>query len=432
MRYVPAVLLFAVSSPLVACQTSRDASDDLHDAAAGSPPAMSYEDAAAPEPSMDAGCELAHRQKCDCKNGGVGFRFCHADMQDYGPCICPSRPTWPEDTTGRHDPKCPDVQETCDGRDNDCDGLTDERFVCPADTLSFSDEFPDSVYFIGNAHGSSCTGILQPVWPQWINTAYTGLPCNTDQYSLRMSDGAVFFAPTHGAWYRARDAIEGPVRVDTTPCDLAKPWFDSASRTYYACRVNDEADVTVFRDGSPQYKGGDIAVVLGDGRLVVHGPKPDRILPEDYVAVDARGHELARLSPYSDFEGMLKILPEASTTSEDRAYVAFERWWNDPKPRSELLIFRLDENSHWDLARRIEGAADHVCQLVLADGTAICPASQTQGFDALLPDGTADADFVDPFLLTVIEGLGAWQVLAGPRVPFGPSAGKSPQRGGGR
>jgi hypothetical protein len=294
--------------------------------------------------------------------------------------------------------------------------------------LSFSDELHDSVYLIGNVVAPARTGgILQPIWPKWTNTAYIGFPSGTDDYSFRMSDGTVFYAPTRGAWYEARGPIEGPARADTTPCDFAKPWFDGTGHMYYACRVGDDTDATVFRDGSALYSGGAIAVVLGDGRFVVHGPKPDEIDPEDYVAVDASGHELARLSPYSDFDGMLKILPNASTTSDNRAYVAFQHWWNDPKPRNELLIFRLDENSHWDLERRIKDAGNSVCQLVLADGTAICPARQTQGFDALLPDGTVNANFL---ILAGIETVGAGKVLVGPRVPFGPSAGKSPPHGG--
>jgi hypothetical protein len=336
------------------------------------------------------GCAIGDRIECDCNTSDRGFRFCQPDSRDYGACTCLSR-IWPEISEQQEpEPGCSPEREICDQRDNDCDGRVDERYVCPDDGLSFSDAFPDSVYFIGAVRLGGCTGgpILQPIWPEWSSIAYTGFPCLASDFFFTPSDGTLYFYD-----HPRRLVRDGPGNDDEP--------------------VRHPYDVQV-----PSRHA--LVGVLEDGRFVTaaYGHPGD-----DYFVFDASGHELARLNPQGDFEGRLSLLLHAWTISGNRAYVAYRREWSAPDRHFEILVFRLSEHSQWDLARRV-AVKQPFCLIVLADGTVICPGESSQlDLVARLPDGTVHQ------LMPTLTSAGIrrgfdFRAIIGPREPKGPSAGR--------
>jgi len=85
----------------------------------------------------------------------VGFQVCEESYFDWGPCISGILP----------------VDEVCDGKDNDCDGYTDEDGVCDdeADAEADADDEEDDTFICGP---ETCTSLVSGL--VWQKTPYIG------------------------------------------------------------------------------------------------------------------------------------------------------------------------------------------------------------------------------------------------------------------
>lgn len=163
--------------------------------------------------------------------------------------------------------------------------------------------------------------------------------------------------------------------------------FDAANTLYYQC-----SDTLRKADGTMVAQPIlDLVAVLDDGRVIVTRNGASSI---DYVVLDTAGNELSRLSPSGTFAGTMKPAPEATTVAGNRGYVAYLRQY--ALRQTEVVVFRVDENSSWTRVRRVAVPQFGYAQLALSDGTVFIrehdpdnPGEATQRIVAFLPDGSS-------------------------------------------
>jgi hypothetical protein len=346
-------------------------------------------------------------EPCTCSDGAAGVQVCAADGT-LAACACGRAGT------------CAPVfsDEYCDGLDNDCNGVVDDREVCPDATVANATPFSGAVYLQGVLGQGSCgSDALQRFWPTPSPSYRSGFDCYAEWYHFRRSDNALYYTSVFSGIHQDSDTID-PL-VPTPPCDTtvdpaAMPGtyfdFDASSTLYYQC--NGEVRKG---DGTLVAQNASLVAVLDDGRVIATRRSVGRT---DFVVLDGSGNELSRLSPGAELGGELTAAVEATTVVGNLGYVAYRRRY--PIQQSEVVVYRVDESSTWSRVRRAAVPGFGFAQLVLSDGTVLIREQDpnnrnevTQRIMAFLPDGTSRIAWseVDPGNVRSFIGFG---LLTGP------------------
>jgi hypothetical protein len=250
-------------------------------------------------------------------------------------------------------PHCVPEGESCDGRDNDCDGVIDNGHVCPDDTVAFVEPFAGGVWFLGE----TTEAVVQRFWPTL--GSYRSLPSPyPPTFAFRASDGALHYTVVFSGLHRAG---MGEPTVPTPPCPEVTGFFgfDAMDRLYYVCGR------TLTRDGTPLIS--DVAwveAVLPSGRTVaVRGD----FGAFRFTLVDVDGTELSELS-LPDWSGTFEPLPGNATVQGARAWVMALRTL--PDASTELVVLRVDgDTRQWNVVRRLPMIANiNYARIALPDG----------------------------------------------------------------
>jgi hypothetical protein len=305
-----------------------------------------------------------------------------------------------------------------DGSPN-CDGGIDDGHVCPDDTVRNTVPFDGGVYLQGE---SRCSGdALQRFWPPPSQTPLGGFDCDANHFAFRPSDGHVFYQATYYqpiAGIRKAGGVSTDPVVPTPPCNEAvgrQFGFDAAGTLHYQC-----ADTV--RRGNGELVAQPIAQlagVLADGRIVATRAA-NRTGALAYVVLDPGGQVLGTLDPHDDFAGRLDAVPESVVVAGDGATVFFRRTMGDG--RREIVVYRFDMSSGWQLVRRLAVAAFGLWQLALPDGTVFVRQlnPRTGGDQQIVvyrPDGRSSVVWSEgnPYSSSNLGASHAVQLLAGPR-----------------
>ncbi len=285
-----------------------------------------------------------------------------AEVADTGLDVADTSDAADADTTN-----CPSPQdETCDGRDDDCDGVIDNGEVCPDSSVDHTDPFTEGVFLEGRTHPSMCNaGAIQQFWPTLRSSYYTGFDCDAHYYVFRQSDDQLFYYAGFGI--ERVEASGNDTLIQTPPCGslVDSPCsFDGQNRLYYQCHD------TVRRGNGDliAYNIEHFITALDDGRVVVaEAIQSAYSVGHAYVVLDQQGRELSRLDPRSRFAGGLVPAPRAATKSGNKAYVLFKRTWG--QDNKEYVAYRLTETNQWQLMRRVSVQEFGYTRLLISDGT---------------------------------------------------------------
>jgi hypothetical protein len=267
-------------------------------------------------------------------------------------------------------------EEWCDGLDNDCNGVADDHFACPDDSVANTAPFSGGIYRTGETPSFPCgSHALQQFWPERASSYRTGLACHVVWYRFRRSDGALYYHDLIDGLFRdgasATTADDVPVAM---PCKTELPiqpsaWFDFDGKgtLHYQCG-------TQLLRGDGEVVAGSIiesAGVLDDGRVIITRPSGG---VSKFVVLGPQGDELNALPPPGFFTGEIWPMPFATTVRGNTAYVALERVYG--QVLREAVVYEVDEDSNFRLVRRAAisvrmgnyGFEDSI-SLVISDGT---------------------------------------------------------------
>jgi hypothetical protein len=292
--------------------------------------------------------------------------------------------------------------------DNDCDGIADNGFPCPDDTVHNTSPFTGGAYLQGTLEeGLACYEALQQVWPSLTDDYITGFDCYANNFRFSRLDGTIFYYATFSGIFRngASETADDDTLLSTAPCDdsfIIDFDLDATGTLYYDC-------LGILYRGDAEIVAGSlssIAGVLDDGRIIL-------TRGDQFAVLNAQGRELSRFPPPKLFAGSVGVNPQATTIQDNRAYVALSRTY--PPDEREVLVYRIDPDSTFRLVRRapIAGAS-----LVLSDGTILVRGYEGTSVDerivAYPPDNSSRVVWREAESTTVrIHGGG--QILAGPR-----------------
>ena len=315
-------------------------------------------------------CVPGTEAACGCTTGSVGSQRCQPDGQ-YAACSCeaPTLDAGLPDAVDSIDavtlgdarsnsPRCIAPEgESCDGHDNDCDGVIDNGHACPDDTVAFVEPFAGGIWFLGTtSEGCGACIVVQRFWPSL--GGYRPLPSPyVDTFAFRASDGALHYATLTSGLHRA--GMDEP-SVPTPPCDATRSFgFDAMDRLYYVCGY------TLTRDGTPLIS--DVAwveAVLPSGRTVAVRGDPGAFR---FTLIDVNGTELSELS-LPDWSGTFEPLMRNATVQGERAWVMALRTL--PDASTEFVVLRVDGNTRaWNVVRRLPMMAyTNFARIALPDG----------------------------------------------------------------
>ena len=305
---------------------------------------------------------------------------------------------------------CTPLAETCDGADNDCDGVADNGFVCADATVHHIVPLSRGVYLQGTTNEDECGyDVLQQFWPTHSQSYYEGFDCNAERYLFRRSDSQLFYL-ADGIYQDTATGTNPDTLVGTTPCGLNVSGgfdFNSANQLHYQC------DDKVQRDGilvATPVTG--IVSVLDDGRIIA--TRAAVSLDSQYVVFDAAG-------------GVLSVFPEADTIAGtvtlnsnavvmgNTAYLTVLREYDS---KNEIMVFRVNESSVWQLVRRASVPEFGSSVIASPEGTVLVRGVEpVSGVDeqivAYMVDGTDFVVWSEADSATV-KADGGVQMLPGP------------------
>jgi hypothetical protein len=302
-------------------------------------------------------CRAGDVAGCRCPDDALSYRTC--DNAAFSACVCSS-------STGTGGSgACVPRTELCNQLDDDCNGVADDHFACPDDTVANTKPFSRAVYLQGRLSAVCTDGALQRFWPT-LGTPLRGFGCSTDFWLFRKSDEALFYS-YYGRPHRngAGTGEDDDVQLPTPPCSLGggtRFGFDETKTLHYQC------DDVLYRGdgeliaGSIERNG--IVGVLDDGRIVVLREGPT--LDPHYVVLNPQGRELMRFPPSGLFTGTIIALPRATTLDGNTAYLALRRDYGGVR---EYVAYALDEGSNLRLVRRLVLADAVYATHIVPDGT---------------------------------------------------------------
>jgi hypothetical protein len=287
--------------------------------------------------------------------------------------------------------------------DNDCDGIADNGFPCPDDSVHNTSPFTGGVYLQG-ALRLGGDDALQQFWPTLSEDYETGFDSYANDFRFSRLDGTIFYFATFSGIFRngTSDTPDDDILLSTAPCDddfyLGDFDVDATGTLYYEC-----SDV-LYRAGTFS----SIAGVLDDGRIVLSR--------NGYAVLDAEGRELSRFPPPNFFAGSVGLIPAATTIQDNRAYVALSRRYL-PDER-EIIVYRIDPDSTFRFVRRAPVFYSGLYALVLSDGTIFESKSSTVGdfITGYFPDNSSRVVWREEDATTVVSNI-YYQLLVGPRLP---------------
>lgn len=324
--------------------------------------------------AVGGACNAADVAGCRCPDQLPSYRLC--ENENFGKCHC-GPGSDPVGEVGAGDGTCIPSQELCDQLDNDCDGQVDEGFPCPDDTVHNTATPARAAYVVAGASSTQCgeQSLLQ-VWPVFDGDPIKVNECDAQAYYFRRTDEAIFYSawPFSGIW-RASSGAD-PIAQSTPGCDgddVGQTFgFDGAGVLHYRCR-----DVLYRGDG--QIVAGSIGVIAGvldDGRTIV--TRAGDAGGTQLAVVDDSGQELSRFPPPDFYMSgpAHEFYPYTSsaTVEGNSAYVGLGRRYTlaGEQSRSEVVVYKLDEESIWRFVRRVEMDIGGVSvPVVFADGTVV-------------------------------------------------------------
>lgn len=326
------------------------------------------EDEVAPDASSstdaESGCFIGQVATCSCESGYSGLAYCNENGQ-FDECICDSG--WSVDggmhvDAGLSDTECLVPRpESCDGMDNDCNGVVDDGDVCPLNLAVNADVFGGGVYLRGNTVAGACgSDAIMRFWPAMAGGYLSGFDCNRGFFAFNYVDMGLFYSGVGGVY---RDRAVSDELVPTPPCGRSvgtEFGFDGFGDLYYRCQG------TVYRGGKQLVLSGVdfIVAVLADGRVVVQKHASAGFY---YSLYGRDGRELSRLEPVSVIGGTAESLRVAASSFANRAYVASKKRLQDGSWM--IYLFKVDERNRWIQIRRLPLAELGGSQLVLPNGT---------------------------------------------------------------
>lgn len=281
-------------------------------------------------------------------------------------------------------------EEVCDGEDNDCDGVVDDHFVCPDDTVTNPQTFDGRIYVSVLCSGACGSEDVFPVWPE----AGERVDRLSSPRGVHFgADGKLYYGSLGLNW-NDREA-NTYVRVPTPHCSSITDLFsvDASGAAYYDCGNDGPVfrdDVDISPPGLESFVG-----ALADGRYITLSTSTALLragLPElyamDFVLYDANGTELARASPHAEFDSVkLEPAPRIGAIYGNSAAVVFI---HDRDVAPEMLIYALTPENQFVLVRRrpTEITRDADNRVALPDGSYFFPEEDSLWREA--PDGTQE------------------------------------------
>jgi hypothetical protein len=251
--------------------------------------------------------------------------------------------------------------------DDDCNGVADDHFACPDDSVANTRTFSRAVYFDGSTSSTCTDRVLQRFWPTVGTIPIGGFRCSSDWFLFRKSDEVLFYSEFGRPYLNGTGSTaEDDVQLATPPCSLdggSRFGFDQEKTLHYQC-----TDL-VYRGGeiiAGSIERNGIVGVLDDGRIIVL--REGLSLSPYFVVLSPRGRELVRFPPPGLFTGTLTALPRATTLDGNSAYLALSREYGNPRVR-EYVAYALDEGSDFRLVRRLLLADTIQTVLIIPDGT---------------------------------------------------------------
>jgi hypothetical protein len=302
-------------------------------------------------------CRVGDIAGCRCPDDALGYRRCEG--ASFGGCVCA-----PSTGTGGSG-GCAPTTELCNQADDDCNGVADDGFACPDDTVANTKPFSRAVYLEGNLTSTCTDHVIQRFWPTLAAAPIRGFGCYSSWFLFRKSDEVLFYSDGGRPYQNgAGSALDDDVRLETPPCSTAgsRFGFDEAKTLHYQC-----SDLLYRGDGELVAGSIDgIVTVLDDGRIVVLRQGPS--FRAQYVVLSPQGKELVRFPPPGLFTGTLAVLPRATTVDGNTAYLTLSRDYGNPSVR-EYVGYALDEGSNFRLVRRLPLADTIQAALIVPDGT---------------------------------------------------------------
>lgn len=299
------------------------------------------------------------------------------------------------------DPRCAEEKELCNGVDDNCNGLVDEAYSCPAeDNLPVGGvPFEGGLYFVGRASpdGINETAI-QRFWPNVATDYVAGFGTYARDLRFRRSDWQLFYTDNQ----TLRGQVDGPLETpDCAASAISAFDFDAENTLYYLCD-------DVLRRGAGEVVAEGVRRMLGatdDGRVLAH------VLPGGW------GHYHDGEFHPADIQISGANAYPSATIQRDRAVVAVLR--DAEVVGHELMLLQFDEQSHWSVLRRIQSEQTGSNWAGLTDGTSFISQldPDTTGlrrFLAVLPDGSERPVWREADATDVFFGGG---FLLGPRDP---------------
>lgn len=368
-------------------------------------------------PGSGGACHTADVAGCRCPDRLPSYRLCEDGA--FGRCHC--GPMEQLGAGGAEDETCLPEAEVCDGLDNDCDGLVDDGYPCPDDSVWSTARPTQAAYLVGELDSAECSrDTLHQVWPGLSDAPIEARACRARSYRIRRSDSRVFYAgdPFSGIWLAS--AVADPVAQPTPPCidpmDLGSGFdFDEKGVIHYLCRnalVRGSGEVVAGAIGA-------IAGVLDDGRSIV--TRSGELVNDQYAIISSNGEELSRFPPPGFYAGAAEPLPRATSIEGRQAYVALSRGHRaaDETMRSEIIVYRVDAESSWRFVRRTDVEPSSVSVTVFADGTILTlvrdfsTSALAHKVVAYLPDNTTK--------LVWQEDHASFKLKIGPSLYVGPA-----------
>jgi hypothetical protein len=375
---------------------------------------------------MAGECGVGDIAGCSCSGGRAGYRPC--TNGSFGTCVCTDTGTGglggmagtagaggfaggagtSASGNGGGTGCIPDV-EWCDGRDNDCNGVTDDHFACRDDAVRNTRPFTRSVYFAGDGQSGYA---LQQVWPTVSRSSRTGFNTYASWYQFRRTDDALFYGATFSGILRDVAGTSDPAEPTPSCTGLSYTGFgfDGRAMLHYRCGSS-------LRRGNGELVADSIVAISGvfdDGRvLALRSVGSVGNSASVYVVIDANGVELIRFPATGFFTG--SMVPRFDGTSVDGnvAYLLLNRRYD--QETDEIVVYMVDEASRFRLVRRRVVPDLGVAELAVSDGTIFVQDDEL--IRAYLPDNTTRIVWRAAEAILVYPTVFTEQLLVGPPAP---------------